>query len=309
VKVFHGASSDAADLTMADEANTSVAYYLLGKPDGRPNFCDGENMDSAGYKAALTKRIAKIVPGRLTTEEKIRTTLRLAVAGSGSFGENYALTANTTFGNGIVTMHSASGWAGSSIFYCAWKPFVERNLEQFPEVKEIKWGSVEAGAVIPSPDEASNWPTYTNPTYGYSIEYPSTWTERQSEEFEEGMGEEAKALAKVKDLNIEFYDGATLRLRIATDFITGGGDSSPQALASEVPAPQDKTTISGVVAYKMGGFDGYRRLVTVSDPVSQGLQYITTNKYDHTYFMSTFEKGESAEIVDMLRTFAILLRK
>ena len=117
--------------------STVVTYYLL--PDGSPSFCDGMNMDSIGYKAALTKKVTQIVPGSLTTEEKIKATLRLAVADSGSFGENYALTANTTFENGIVTMHSANGWAGSSIFYCAWKPFVEKNLEQFTEVKEIKW--------------------------------------------------------------------------------------------------------------------------------------------------------------------------
>lgn len=122
-------------------ANTSITYYLLNKPDGSPNFCDGENMDSVGYKAALTKKIIQIVPGSLTTEEKIKTTLHLAVVDLGSFDENYARTASTTFENGIVTMHSADGWAGSSIFYCRWKPFVEKNLEQFSEVKEIKWVS------------------------------------------------------------------------------------------------------------------------------------------------------------------------
>lgn len=121
--------------------NTSITYYLFGVPESSPNFCDGENMDSAGYKAALTKKITQIVPGSLTTEEKIKTTLSLAVADSGSFSENYARTASTTFENGIITMHSADGWAGSSIFYCSWKPFVEKNLEQFPEIKEIKWVS------------------------------------------------------------------------------------------------------------------------------------------------------------------------
>jgi hypothetical protein len=300
---------ETAKATTPGTATTSIVYYLLDKPAGSPNFCDGENMDSVGYKAALTKKMTQTVPGNLAIEEKIRATLRLAVADSGSFGENYALTADTTFENGIVTMHSANGWAGSSIFYCAWKPFVEKNLEQFSDVKEIKWGSAEPSAVIPNPDETSNWPTYTNPTVGYSIKYPTTWTENQSKVFEAGVSEEAKTLDKVKDLNIEFYDGGILKLRIASDFITGGGDPSSLALASEVPAPKDKTTISGVVAYKMGGFDGYRRLVTVSDPASQGLEYITTNKYDHTYFMSTFEKGESTEIVDMLKTFAIQLKK
>ena len=120
--------------------NTTISYYLLNNPADSTNFCNGENMDSTGYKAALTKEITKTFEGKLTIEEKIKKTLALAVADSESFSETYALTANTTFENGIVTMHSANGWAGSSIFYCSWKPFVEKNL-RFPEIKEIKWAS------------------------------------------------------------------------------------------------------------------------------------------------------------------------
>lgn len=115
--------------------NTTITYYLLR---GSNSFCDGENMDSTGYKSSLTKKIIQTVPGSLTIEERIKTTLVLA-AEAQSFNKMYTRTDNITFENGIVTMHSASGWAGSSIFYCAWTPFVERNLEQFGEIKKINW--------------------------------------------------------------------------------------------------------------------------------------------------------------------------
>jgi len=100
------------------------------------SFCDGTNMDSAGYKSMLTNEISKtrILPKSLTTEEKIKKTLHFALNNNTD-----TLIDNLIFENGIVTMPVEDGWAGVSIFYCRWKPFVEKNLEQFSEVKEIKW--------------------------------------------------------------------------------------------------------------------------------------------------------------------------
>lgn len=123
---------------LSPQPSPTITYYLLQGPN---SFCNGENMDSAGYKIALTKKVTQNEQneaGNPTTEEKIKTTLRLA-ASAQSFSPAYTRIASTTFKDGVVTMHSASGWAGSSIFYCAWKPFVEKNLEQFAGVKEIQW--------------------------------------------------------------------------------------------------------------------------------------------------------------------------
>lgn len=114
---------------------TTITYYL---PQSSKSFCNGGNLDSTGYKNALTKKITLTELSRLTTEEQIKITLRLA-ADAQKFNETYTRIASITFVDGIVTMHSADGWAGSAIFYCAWKPFVEKNLEQFREIKEIKW--------------------------------------------------------------------------------------------------------------------------------------------------------------------------
>ena len=128
-------------VALADTNDSSdIAYYVLNKSSINSTFCDGVIMDSAGYKTALTKKITQTTSVTLTTEEKIKTTLGLA-AEAQTFNADYTRTASTTFAGGVVTMHSANGWAGSSIFYCAWKPFVEKNLTQFPEVTEIQWAT------------------------------------------------------------------------------------------------------------------------------------------------------------------------
>jgi hypothetical protein len=149
----------------------------------------------------------------------------------------------------------------------------------------------------PPIDEVASWKMYTNPTFGYSIKYPATWTEKQGKVLEAGVSEDKK------NSIIEFYNNDTLTLRILTDFKTKVGDPSLSSLASEVPSPIDKTTISGVVVYKIGSLDGYKRLVVVSDPPSQGLEYITKDS-KYIYHMSTFDKTESEEVVNMLKTFS-----
>jgi hypothetical protein len=143
----------------------------------------------------------------------------------------------------------------------------------------------------------ANWKTYTSPTFGYSIKYPAIWKEKQGRVFETGVSEDRMNMA------IEFYNSGILMLQIATDYKTKVGDPSLLSLASEASPPIDKTIISGVVAYKIGNLDGYRRLVTISDPASQGLGYITKDS-KYIYHMSTFENTESTEIVNMLKTFS-----
>ena len=122
----------------------SYTYYVSEKTKDGPKFCDGENMDSAGYMASLTKKITVFVAGTLprdlTNQDKIKNTLHLA-ADAELFNEAYTRIANTTFENHnyTVVMHPAGGWAGSSIFFCKWKPFVKKNMKQFPEVTKIRW--------------------------------------------------------------------------------------------------------------------------------------------------------------------------
>lgn len=123
--------------------STPITYFILEEKNTNETFCNGDDMDSIGYKAALTKKINTDVLGILTTEEKIIKTLSLAVDAN-SFDPSYARIKEISYKNNVVSMGPAEGWAGSSIFYCAWKPFVEKNLEQFTDVKEIIWDAFPA---------------------------------------------------------------------------------------------------------------------------------------------------------------------
>ncbi len=118
---------------------SSINYYLSSGSDNQLAYCNGAEMDGAGYKRTLAREIILTVPGNLSTEDRIKTTLRMAAADSNGFSATYTRVENTTVSNGVATLRPAGGFAGSSIFMCAWKPFVEKNLEQFPEVKHIEW--------------------------------------------------------------------------------------------------------------------------------------------------------------------------
>lgn len=136
-------------------------------------------------------------------------------------------------------------------------------------------------------DETANWTIYTSPTFGYSIKYPATWTEKQGKVVEAGVSEDAR------NMSIEFYNGNTLMLRIGTDYQTKAGTDllSMASFGSKT---------SDVVAYKIGSLDGYRRLLT--DPDFGGLQYFTKDS-KYIYQMYTFQSVELPEVVNMLKTF------
>ena len=140
------------------------------------------------------------------------------------------------------------------------------------------------------------WKTYTNPTFGYTIKHPGALITKQAKDLEADVNKNEK------DMRIEFYDGNTLMLQIKTDDIAKTGYLSLSSLASEIPAPMDKTTVSDIVTYKIGNLDGYRRLITVSDPASQKLQYVTKDDI-LIYHLTTFEKDGSADVTKMLWTF------
>ncbi len=141
--VTMGAGCATADQPIAatstpQKLETTITYYVAQNADVRTQFCNGADMDSAGYKNAVATKQTKVVPGKLLTFEQIKAVLKAAAAVD--FADSpYTLIDKTTFDNGVVTLHPAGGWAGSSIFLCAWKPFAEKQLEQFPEVKSVKW--------------------------------------------------------------------------------------------------------------------------------------------------------------------------
>jgi hypothetical protein len=116
---------------------TTVSYLV--SPDINTKYCDGVNMDSAGYKKSLTIHKTQIVPGNLTKAEIAKQALILA---SKTANLTTIIDNETDFVKIVgdtAYMKPIDGWAGVSIFMCAWQPLVEANLQQFPEIKQIIW--------------------------------------------------------------------------------------------------------------------------------------------------------------------------
>lgn len=164
-------------------------------------------------------------------------------------------------------------------------------------------------------DETANWLTYTNPTFGYSIKYPTTWTEKQNEQ------------SGRSNVAIEFNNGDSLMLRIVTykisdreafvGFLTNGQYKGDSNLLSIISGGTDKNnTDPNIIAYKIGNLDGYRKLASStwvapgvllngSNSSTMSVLYMTKDsKYIYSLETKYDSKNvESAEIAKMLKTF------
>jgi hypothetical protein len=100
-------------------------------------YCDGENMDSAGYQASLTvKNTGTIAKSNPSTEEKIRATIDASTTGMCHTAMSQA---TFTEKDGVVTISPIDAWAGASIVMCSCKPQVEANILQVPGIKQVIW--------------------------------------------------------------------------------------------------------------------------------------------------------------------------
>lgn len=127
--------------TVAAPGNTTITYYVSAAKSAV--YCNGADMDSAGYKKSINIEVTRDLNVKLNLQDQIIKTLQMAAADTEFNGsDDYTRLASTTYNNGVVTLYPASGWAGVSIFNCAWQPFVQKQLEQFPEVKKVEWSAV-----------------------------------------------------------------------------------------------------------------------------------------------------------------------
>lgn len=126
--------------TSVENNMTKISYYI--SPNGsedKTKYCNGADMDSEGYKETLTKKVTVTAAGKLTGDVLINRTLNLAAQAAG-FSPNPAETEDVVkVVNGTAEISPIEGWTGISIYLCAWKPFVEKNLEQFSEIQNIVW--------------------------------------------------------------------------------------------------------------------------------------------------------------------------
>lgn len=126
--------------TNQPSAPTETTVSFLISPDVYTKYCDGANMDSEGYKASITKQITKTLLGtNLSQNELVNKTIILASEESNlttvvSADQDFIRIVNDT-----AYVKPIEGWAGVSIFMCAWKPLVETNILFLTNIKNVVW--------------------------------------------------------------------------------------------------------------------------------------------------------------------------
>jgi len=110
--------------------------YLISKSDST-KYCNGADMDSAGYqKTIITERTTSTPELNTTVLQLIKSTINAATTGMCREALNQV---NITENNGVVSIPPIEGWAGISIAMCSCKPQVEVNLLRLPGITKVLW--------------------------------------------------------------------------------------------------------------------------------------------------------------------------
>lgn len=126
------------NIVNTDSAPSSIITYLISKEDPI-KYCNGADMDSAGYQKTITvKESTSTLEINPTRVQIIKAVINAATSGNcRSVLNQLEITEN----NGIVSIPPINAWAGVSITMCSCKPQVETNLLQIPGIKKIIWSS------------------------------------------------------------------------------------------------------------------------------------------------------------------------
>jgi hypothetical protein len=122
----------------ATPAETEITYYQPTEKTDK--FCNGADMDSEGFRKTITYETKATIPmANLSRNELIKQTLIYAADKSGFSISNTVTVDYLKIIDDTAYIQPIEGWAGVSIFLCYWKPYMEVNLLQFPEIKKVEW--------------------------------------------------------------------------------------------------------------------------------------------------------------------------
>lgn len=117
-------------------APTQTISYLVS-PEDSTKYCNGVDMNSAGYQKTITQeKTTSTSETNLTTLQTIKKTMSLATTGMCRTALDQL---NVTESNGTVTIPPMEGWAGISIAMCSCKPQVEVNVLRIPGMTNVIW--------------------------------------------------------------------------------------------------------------------------------------------------------------------------
>jgi hypothetical protein len=100
-------------------------------------FCNGEQMDSDGYRKTLTReKPIELPPAGTSDTEVVR-----AVVDAATEGMCQTVMRQLAYRNAAGTLHipPVEAWAGVSITMCSCQPEIEVNFVRIPGVTRIVW--------------------------------------------------------------------------------------------------------------------------------------------------------------------------
>lgn len=118
------------------ETPVKTLTYLSSTTDST-KYCNGVQMDSAGYKKTVTvEHATSTLEDNPTPTQLVKETIHAATVGMcRTVLDQLAITVS----DGVVTIPAIDGWAGSSIVMCSCKPLVETNVLRIPGISGLIW--------------------------------------------------------------------------------------------------------------------------------------------------------------------------
>ncbi len=114
---------------------TTLTY--LSSTAKATDYCNGADMDSAGYKKTITvENTTSTLVTNPTQLQLVKETIRAATVG---MCRTVLDQAQIKIENSVVTIPPLDGWAGSSITLCSCKPMVETNVLRIPGMTKVVW--------------------------------------------------------------------------------------------------------------------------------------------------------------------------
>lgn len=101
------------------------------------DYCDGEKMDSDGFRRTLTvEKAVTLPPPGATDNDRVRAVIDAATTG---MCQSVMRQLNYRIDRGTLHVPSFDGWAGVSIVMCGCRPQLEINLPRVPGVDRVVW--------------------------------------------------------------------------------------------------------------------------------------------------------------------------
>ncbi len=127
------------ELTPVSSPKTGTVTFLVPTADAL-TYCDGAKMDSQGFKKTITKEVTEnLEVTNLSATELINKTMVLAAQKANLTSVTDLDQDFIRISNGTAYIKPLDGWAGVSIFLCAWKPLVETNLLYLADITKVVW--------------------------------------------------------------------------------------------------------------------------------------------------------------------------